>query len=175
MQRADQVLFADRGLIGRLDVRGVRELLNQHAQRPGGAFQEAEVDLKIRSHFLKSLDRPITDASEYSVRPAGPPPLLASRPSRPARAIVRGHLPCQAGGGNGGPSAGLFPGRLRPLPPGGGHVQGTGNAPPDPGDLGAGSPGLDRLRAVARGRVPAGPWRSAAGSWLPARTAYPAA
>jgi len=26
--------------------------------------------------FRKSLDRPITDASECSVRPAGPPPLL---------------------------------------------------------------------------------------------------
>src|SRR5579862_1341057 len=64
---------------------------------------------------------------------------------------------------------------VRPLPPGGGHVQGTGNAPPDPGDLGASGPGLGRLRTVARGRVPAGPGRAAARPRLPARIACPVA
>src|SRR5215831_3962415 len=168
MQRAYQVLLTNRGLIGRLDVRGVRELLNQHAQRPCGALQEAEVDLKVRSHFPGTLDRPITDASEYSVRPATPPPLRESHPPRPASR----HCPqgCAVGGLDQvtGPVQG-------PLPPGGGHVQGTGNAAPDPGDLGASGPGLDRLRAVACGRVPAVAGRPAARPWLPARTAYPVA
>src|SRR5215475_12639673 len=124
--------------------------------------------------FPETLDRPITDASEYSVRPAGPPPLLESHPPRLVRAIVRGSVPCQAEYRYRRPVSRPVPGRVRPLPPGGGHVQGTGNAPPDPGDLGASGPGLDRLRAVARGRVPAGAGRPAARPWLPARTACPA-
>ena len=104
-------------------------------------------------------------------------PALAGRLRRPNGwlAIVRGAAQCQAWIGNGGPFQGPAPGLVRPLPPGGGHVQGTGNAPPGPGDLGASGPGLDRLRAVARGRVPAGAGRPAACPWLPARIAYPVA
>jgi len=134
-------------------------------------------DWRAQGRYARCLPSSLPRRASSLVRKQRGGPALAGRLRRPNGwlAIVRGAAQCQAWIGNGGPFQGPAPGLVRPLPPGGGHVQGTGNAPPGPGDLGASGPGLDRLRAVARGRVPAGAGRPAARPRLPARIACPVA